>query len=144
MRKVLSFENIRCLINRETISYLICGILTTILALISFIIASNFGLNVALSNAISTILAVLFAYITNKIFVFRNKKWNMKYLVLELGKFCFARFITFLLETIMLIFFVNVLFFPDILMKMVTMFLVTISNYFLAKAIVFTLKSKEH
>ena len=131
-------------INRETISYLICGILTTIVALVSFVTAIRFELSITLANTVSTILAVIFAYVTNKIFVFCQKNWKLRFVISEFGKFCTARLITFVAETILLVLLVDMLNFPDVPTKMFTMILVTIGNYVLAKLVVFVSVKNNH
>ena len=124
-------------LNRETISYLIFGVLTTIIGLGSFALAVYFGLGTAISNTISTVLAVLFAYVTNKIFVFRAPGWGLKLLIVEFGKFCGARLATFVAETALLVLLVDILGFNSVLMKGFTMALVILGNYILSKWVVF-------
>jgi len=130
-------EHISKHVNRETISYLICGVLTTAIGWGSFAIAVHFGFGTATANAVSTALAVLFAYITNKIFVFRSPGWGIKLLVVEFGKFCGARLVTFIAETALLLLLVDVLGFNSTLMKGVSMVVVVIGNYVLSKWLVF-------
>jgi len=124
-------------LNRETISYLIFGVLTTIIGLGSFALAVHVGLGTATANTVSTVLAVLFAYVTNKIFVFRSPGWGLKLLLVEFGKFCGARLVTFIMETLLLVLLVDVLGFHSVLMKGFTMVLVVLGNYILSKWVVF-------
>jgi len=124
-------------LNRETISYLIFGVLTTIIGLGSFALAVYFGLGTAISNTVSTMLAVLFAYFTNKIFVFHAPGWGLKLLIVEFGKFCGARLITFVAETALLVLLVDILGFNSVIMKGFTMVLVVLGNYILSKWVVF-------
>ena len=59
-------------VNYETISYLICGVLTTVVDFASYTVFRKMSMGVGTSQALSWVAAVLFAYIVNKIIVFRN------------------------------------------------------------------------
>lgn len=124
--------------NRETISYLICGVLTTIVGFGVFWLCEVSGMHVALSNTISTIAAVIFAYFVNKIIVFRSVSWSIKVLVRELFAFFTGRFATYIMETLLLILLVDVFGFPGFICKVFTSILVVIGNYIISKKAVFT------
>jgi putative flippase GtrA len=128
-------------LNRETVSYLICGVLATIVGLGTYALAIYVGLNTATANTVSTVLAVLFAYATNKVFVFRSPGWGLKKIAPELGKFCAARLLTFVVETLLLVLLVDMMGLHSMITKGGTMVLVIIGNYVLSKWIVFTDKS---
>ena len=128
---------LRKYINRETIAYLVCGLLSMVVGLGSFALAVQWGSATAAANTISTVLAVLFAFATNKIFVFQSKKWALKPLLFEAAKFSGARFVTFVLETALLVLLVDVLGFHSVIMKAFTLVLVVLGNYLLSKFFVF-------
>ncbi len=87
------------LFNKETVLYLIFGVLTT---------AVNYGvfyafyhvlaLSSILSNAIAFALAVIFAYFVNKLFVFESKSWAPAVIGPEILQFLGARIFSFLIE----------------------------------------------
>ncbi|MDE5781065.1 MAG: GtrA family protein, partial [Lachnospiraceae bacterium] len=80
------------LLNRETISYIIFGILTTAVDFIVYIICSKLlGINYLVANIISWIAAVIFAFVTNKIFVFKSKSYSISTLINEIPAFFSAR-----------------------------------------------------
>lgn len=93
---------------REIIMYLIMGVATTavnwvsysVLALIMHTNATIFGLDVDIlvANVTSWTIAVIFAYVTNKIFVFRSYSWERKLVVKEATMFISARLATGFLE----------------------------------------------
>lgn len=92
-------KRLKQLINYETISYLIAGVLTTAVDYVVFILV-NENLKrlgspqeraVLLATVLSWAAAVLFAYVVNKLFVFRNYRFSPKYLLRELGGFLAAR-----------------------------------------------------
>ena len=124
-------------LNRETISYLIFGVLTTIIANVTFNLARNIGLEVVVANLISSVLAITFAFFTNKIFVFESTSWKPLLVLGEMLKFFSTRFIAVFLETLLLVLLVNILGFNDTLMKMFTSVLLIITNYVLSKWFIF-------
>lgn len=95
-------EKIKALFNkyRELISYLFFGVMTT---LVNFVAFWLFGLVLKeelylVSNALAWVVAVVFAYVTNKLFVFESKSWVPKILVKEIPEFVGARVFSFLIE----------------------------------------------
>ena len=65
--------------NYETISYVICGVLTTVVDFVSYSMLRQADVDVALSQALSWAAAVLFAYVVNKLVVFRNFNFMVNY-----------------------------------------------------------------
>jgi len=124
-------------ITRETITYLICGALTTAVGLICFAAADFLGFATIAANTFSTVAAVLFAFVVNKIFVFRSCIWRLGLLTLELFKFCGARVITFVAETVLLVVLIDWTQLPGLPSKACTMVLVIVANYILSKYFVF-------
>ena len=78
-------------VNYETISYLICGILTTAVDFVSYAMFRRMDMGVGMAQAFSWGAAVLFAYVVNKLGVFRNYNMRPSYLVKEAGAFVAAR-----------------------------------------------------
>ena len=61
---------IKKIINKEAILYIVFGVLTTIINLISYYFFSNIiTINYLISNTIAWIISVIFAYMTNKLYV---------------------------------------------------------------------------
>lgn len=86
---------IRLLLNAETILYLIFGVLTTILNLVIFSLLYDYqGMPWLPATSIAWIAGVLFAFITNKLFVFRSKSFDTKLLLREAVGFLAARLVT--------------------------------------------------
>ena len=128
---------IKKFLNYETISYLICGGLTTLVGFGSFVLLASSGFGTAFANTVSTALAVLFAYFTNKVFVFRSAGWGMKFIAGEIAKFCSGRLVMFVAETLLLVLLVDMLGLNSALMKALTMVLVVVGNYCFSKWVVF-------
>ncbi len=84
---------------REFIVYIIFGILTTVVSWGSYASFVNLcGLSVALSNFLSWICGVIFAFLTNKVFVFESKSWKVSLLIKEIIGFVTARLLTGVIE----------------------------------------------
>jgi len=123
--------------NRETISYVICGALTTAVGLVVFWLCEGAGLHTATSNTISTIAAVTFAYFANKIVVFQSASWKPSVLVKEILAFISGRFVIYVLETLLLIVLIDVVGLPAFACKVFTNLLVIVGNYLISKKAVF-------
>ena len=130
--------------NREIIDYLFWGVLTTCVSWLSYIAAIRLlDSNVAISNAISWVLATLFAFTVNKVFVFRSLSFQMKVLVREFFLFVSSRFLTGLFEIISVPLLVDhgfnysLLGVKGLLTKIIVSFLVVIMNYCISKLLIF-------
>lgn len=125
---------------KELISYILVGILITIVSFSSYYILSTYIFNpnnkieLQITNILSWIITVLFAYITNRIFVFKSKDKN----ILKEGfKFCSARISTLLIDMLLMFIFVSLLHFNDKLIKVLVQIVVVSTNYFISKLFVF-------
>ena len=120
---------------KEIINYLIFGGLTTVVSIATYaLFAKVFHIDYLISNVLSWILAVLFAYITNKIFVFESKsKKNIK----EITSFFFFRIVSLLIEMIILYIFVDMFHIDDLFTKIIAQVIVIVANYVFSKVFVF-------
>ena len=131
-------NNIKRLINKETILYVIFGILTTIVNLIAYYLFSNIiNINYLISNAIAWIISVVFAYITNKFFVFNSSYINKDVIIEEFIKFMNCRLISGLSEVVLLFLFVDLLLMNDIVGKLIIGILVAVINFIFSKVFIF-------
>lgn len=85
---------------KEILLYLIFGGLTTLVSWGSYAMFELSGLSVTAANALSWVCAVLFAFFTNKLFVFASRSWKPLTLLREAGEFFGARLVTGLLTMI--------------------------------------------
>ena len=128
----------------DVISYLFFGVLTTVVNfLIYFPLYNWFHFSGVLSNMIAWTVAVLFAFLTNKPFVFKSYDWSRKVVIPELAKFVSCRIGSGLMETMMIWVFVDLLSFNGNLVKIIVSILVVILNYISSKWIVFSSKGKK-
>lgn len=130
----------------EIIRYLVVGVLTTIVSLATYFIcvhtfldATN-GVEIQIANIISWVFAVAFAYITNRIFVFKSKSKNY---LKEITSFCTSRVLTLLMDMAIMFIFVTLLKGSDTIGKLISQVVVTIANYIFSKLFVFGKKEKE-
>ena len=122
----------------DILSYLFFGGLTTVVSFVSYTLLYQYaGLSATVSNVISWVAAVAFAYVTNKPFVFKSHDWSMKTVLPELGKFVGCRVGSGLLETGLLALTVDFLGWNGIGMKILASVLVVILNYIGSKWLVF-------
>ena len=122
----------------DVLSYLFFGVLTTVVNYLVYLPVYNLlGLSAAASNAIAWVAAVIFAYLTNKPFVFKSDDWSAKTVIPELTKFVSCRIASGLAETLILFVSVDVLGWNGNLWKLITSVLVVVLNYFASKLLIF-------
>lgn len=128
---------------KEIINYIIFGILTTFVSLIFYYISVFIFLNpensiqLQIANILSWIAGVVFAYFTNRTFVFKSKNTNK---LKESTKFISSRITTLILDMFIMWLGVTILSFNDKLIKIISQMLVIIGNYVLSKLFVFKKK----
>lgn len=128
-------------VNKETISYAVFGVLTTAVDYVfSYIFYYKLMLSEITSNNIAWVIAVLFAYITNKLFVFDSKDVDLKTLLKEIISFAGARFVTLIITDIFLLIAAN-LSMDFMLAKLLISVVVIILNYFFSKLFIFNKKN---
>lgn len=143
------FKKIKDIIFSEAFRYLFVGGCTTLVNLVFFGVLcyltplGDTDVGITVSNVISIAAAILFAYIANKIIVFRSKTGNIKELVFEMVKFVGARLSTMIIEVGGVWLTVSVLNQNEMVGKLETQILVIIGNYFISKFIVFRGSKKE-
>ena len=120
---------------KEIINYLIFGGFTTLISIITYALFTKlFYIDYLISNVLSWIIAVLFAYITNKLFVFESKsKKNIK----EITSFFFFRIVSLIIEMVIMYVSVSILFINDLVAKVIAQIVVILSNYIFSKVFVF-------
>jgi len=128
---------IKKICTKEVILYGVFGILTTIVNLGSFYILTNFiKLEENISNIIAILLAVIFAYFTNKDLVFHSNAKTLKQKIIQFAKFISGRAFTMLVEWVgcLLLFLTPI---PQMLSKLAMTVIVIILNFFISKFFAF-------
>ncbi len=125
----------------EVLSYLIFGFLAFVVNYVVYAVGIKaFSLNYQVSNMIAWVVAVIFAYWTNRTFVFKSKTKEITSILKEFASFVSARLATLVLEIVILWLFVDVLSINDMFAKLVGQFVVIVTNYFLSKLWIFKKK----
>ena len=136
-------QKIRTLIEKhwDIVSYLFFGVCTTIVNYLVYIPCYNLlGMSASVSNMVAWVVAVAFAYLTNKPFVFKSNDWSAATVVPELTKFVGCRIGSGVAETIVLFLAVDLLGWNGNIWKLVTQVMVTVMNYVASKLLVFRKK----
>lgn len=136
----------------EIVNYIIVGGCTTVVSLgvrwglLFTILRATNAVELQIANVVSWVCAVTFAYITNRIFVFKSKS-KSKNRLKEATKFVGSRVFTLLLDMFVMWFFVTLLKMDThiwvIVWTLVSQVLVTVLNYIISKFLVFVKKDEE-
>lgn len=122
--------------SKQIILYVIFGMLTTLVNIVVyFLFARLISINVVFSNVLAWFFSVLFAYVTNRKWVFQSQK---KQVLQECINFYVGRIGTGLLDTCLMFVFAELLEFDDLLVKICVNILVIILNYVISKFWIFT------
>ena len=130
---------------KEVINYLIFGFLTTVISLVVYYASTmtifdvESSLELQFANTISWCAGVLFAYFTNRKFVFNSTNENK---LNEFITFTTSRISTLLLDMFIMFVFVTLLKYNDQIIKLISQVLVIVGNYLLSKLIVFKKETK--
>ena len=120
------------------VRYVVIGACTTAVSVgLVALLTKVFHWEDNLSNIVSIIAAVIFAYVANKIFVFRSHTDSFGALAAEALKFFAGRAVTMLVEVFGVVFFDSVLGQDIVVAKVETQILVLVSNYLISRFIVF-------
>ncbi|MDU3411328.1 MAG: GtrA family protein [Clostridium sp.] len=123
---------------KETILYLIFGVLSTVVNIVTYVFFSMVvGLNYLVANLIAWIIAVFFAYITNKFWVFGSKEIKFNYLLKEISSFVGCRLFSGGIEMLIMFVMISVLNINDFVVKIITNVIVVILNYIFSKLLIF-------
>lgn len=122
----------------EVISYLFFGVLTTLINLATFwILSTVFNLETIAATVAAWIIAVAFAFITNKIWVFKSKTKTNQETTKEAVMFVIARLITLGIEVFLMWLMVDNFKQDKLIWKLLCNIITVILNYLFSKLIVF-------
>ncbi len=131
MRKFLEFYKKY----EEVISYLFFGACTTLCNIVVFYVTYELlHLDLLVANTLAWFLSVLFAYITNRIFVFKSKEKNI---AKEIVAFFFARILSLGVDSLIMFVGIDILKFSSLVVKIVANIVVVLFNYIFSKLFIF-------
>lgn len=126
---------------KSVLLYVFFGGLTTVISIASFwVCLSLLNINELVSNVISWICAVSFAYATNRVWVFRSSAKGLGKILSEALSFYSGRLVTLGIEEAMLLVFVTLLHGNGMIVKVIAQVVVLVLNYFISKLVVFRAK----
>lgn len=123
-------------INYETVTYLIFGVLSTVVNYVVYYAAVFAGVHYVTAQVIAWIAAVVFAYFTNRRYVFESTTKG-KVMAAEFVKFSAARIITLLIETLIMVVFVEKAGISDKIIKIPASVITVVLNYVFSKLFIF-------
>ncbi|WP_406532942.1 GtrA family protein [Methanobrevibacter sp.] len=122
-------------LDRELVLYVIFGAFTFFVnVIVYFVFEDLLGVNYLISNIIAWFFSVLFAYITNRIWVFESKSPEI---LKEMSLFFGGRIFSGVVDTVLMYLFIDVMVIGDFISKIVVQVIVIILNYIFSKLIVF-------
>ncbi|MCR2033576.1 GtrA family protein [Anaerofustis stercorihominis] len=129
---------------KELILYLVFGVGTTVVNWASYCICIKYvGINIFISNILSWVFATIFAFITNKIWVFDSKRWDINIFCKELFLFVSTRLGTGAFEILFVPILINlglnqmIFGIEGMLSKIIVSITVVILNYVFSKLLIF-------
>ncbi len=123
---------------KEAILYLVFGVLTTLINIVVYALSTRLlEIDVYTSNVIAWVLSVLFAYITNRKYVFNSKANELNTKIKELLSFYSCRLLTFGIDMLLMFILIDLISINDMISKIIVNIIIIILNYILSKFLVF-------
>lgn len=131
-------------LSREVIMYIIFGVLTTLVNLIiSFVLVGTFKIDGSIASAIGIISSILFAYFTNRKWVFNSQAKGFKERLSEFWKFIAGRLVTMIIEQGGVMILYGALNMPFTPVKLSLTIIVIVLNYIFSKFFAFKTNNEE-
>ncbi|MDM5190556.1 GtrA family protein [Bacillus sp. DX4.1] len=127
---------------KEIFNYLLFGGLTTLVNIVTyFVCATLAGMDYKVATTIAWIVSVLFAYITNKKYVFNSQQTNFIHAIKEFVYFMGFRVLSYFIDIASMIALIEWLGMNDLVAKIIANVIVVVVNYFASKYIIFKKKT---
>ena len=126
---------------KEILWYGFFGVLTTLVNIISFYLLDKTGMNVYINNFIAWFLSVLFAFVTNKLFVFNSKSLDKKVVIKEIFSFFFFRTLSLGIDMAGMYICISIMNLGKMLSKVLMNVIVIVANYIFSKIFIFKKES---
>lgn len=128
------------LLNREVVSYLIFGVLTTLVDYAVYGLCRFFAVDYKAATVAAWIASVIFAYVTNKLYVFDSKSFHPALLAREFAAFVACRLVSGVFNLASMIVLVDYCHVHELIAKVATSVIVVILNYIFSKLFIFRKK----
>lgn len=123
--------------HQEVILYTFFGVLTTLVNWVVYGIALRLGVDYGLANFFAFVSSIVFAYVTNRKYVFESQTNGFVHRTYELFRFCLSRIAAFFIELSGLYVMIDWLGFSEMLPKVIMTAVVIVLNYVFSKTMVF-------
>jgi putative flippase GtrA len=124
--------------NKEVLLYLFFGGLAFLVSIGTYVLFNvSWGMNELIANIFSWIITVLFAFFTNRIWVFQSRTNGTGEFVKQLFLFYAGRVITLMVEEVILLVFITWLGFSSVFVKVIAQVVVIVLNYVISKILIF-------
>lgn len=128
---------------RQLALYVFFGVCTTLVNVVAYYaLAHPIGLSTGVSTIVSWVLSVLFAFLTNKVWVFGSRSWAGRLLLREAVSFYVCRLLTGLMDLAIMLVTVDLWGWDDLWMKLASNVLVIILNYVASQCLIFQRKTR--
>ncbi|WP_235808681.1 GtrA family protein [Lacticaseibacillus camelliae] len=128
----------------DIFTYVFFGGLTTLVNIVTFVVATHAGMSWWIANFVAWVLSVLFAFVTNKLWVFNSHTGTIKALLWEFSKFIFARVLSLGIDYGFMFLFITILGMGEGLSKLLTQFAIVVANYAFSKFVIFKNKPTDN
>ena len=132
--RFILLERLTLKIEKELFWYVVFGVLTTAVNIAVYFVLTRLGINYLASNVLAWFFSVLFAYVTNRKWVFESKSPNI---LKECVLFFSGRIFSGVIDTGLMWLFIDVLSIGDVISKIVIQVIVVVLNYVISKWVVF-------
>lgn len=118
---------------REVFLYVVFGVLTTLINIITYTFFVKLNMDYKIATTIAFVVSIIFAFFTNRKYVFIRKDEKQSQIFNEFIKFVTGRLLTYFLDLIGLIMLIQFLHFDEIISKCIISIIVIICNYVISK-----------
>lgn len=118
--------------------YLVMGGITTLINIVSFWLCNSLlGINYSVATIIAWVFSVMFAYVSNKMYVFESKNTSGAVLIREVLSFVGFRILSLLMDLLVMYICVSLLKVHPLIAKILANVVVLIANYVFSKVFIF-------
>lgn len=143
MKNIIEALTEKYKINKQIVLYLFFGVCTTIINTVCYwLLYEVLTMNNIVSTIVAWFIAVIFAFITNKVYVFKSQRTSPRKLLSEVISFFGCRLLTGILDVAIMVVAVDLLKWNSLLWKLISNIIVTIINYIASKKLVFRKNTK--
>ncbi|MFJ5759606.1 GtrA family protein [Neobacillus sp. NPDC093182] len=125
----------------EIVMYLLFGVLTTVINILCYVFLREYlHIEYILSTTIAWFISVVFAFLTNKKYVFKSNFTELNVVIQEFFSFTFFRVVSLGMDLGIMVVLVEIIKFDDFIAKIAANIVVVIMNYIVSKYVVFRTK----